>query len=58
MESTTRMGSAPPGDMVSSANPAQYRKGGRVKRGGAAKLHKGEAVIRKGNRHGRRSGRH
>ncbi len=57
MESTTRMGSAPAGDAVSSANPAQYKRGGRVKRGGSAKLHKDEAVIRKEKRHGGRAGR-
>jgi hypothetical protein len=46
-------GSSMPATQTSSRNAAQYKQGGRVKKSGPAKLHKGEVVIRKGKRNGR-----
>jgi hypothetical protein len=37
--------SSPPPATTSLASPAQYKKGGKVKRGGWAKVHKNEKVM-------------
>ncbi|HXP82569.1 MAG TPA: hypothetical protein VN976_21905 [Verrucomicrobiae bacterium] len=40
------------------ADPIEYKKGGRVKRGGWAKVHKGEVVVpKRGKKRGKKSGK-
>ena len=41
-----------------SSQPGSYRKGGKVRESGYAKLHKGERVVqRKGQKNARKTGR-
>jgi hypothetical protein len=56
---TTSPTTASPGSDESSSQPGEFKRGGTVRKGGRAKVHKGERVLtkRQAKRYGRKRGR-